>query len=272
MELNFLFPFYVGLLGLLVGSFLNVVILRLPKALLNTTEETDQTSHFSLLLPCSHCPQCLHPIAGYDNIPLFSFLWLGRKCRHCQQPISWRYPAIEALTALLSFWAAYHFGFHLTTLASLLLIWALIALSFIDLDHTFLPDDITFPVLWLGLLFNAFEVFTSPTAAILGAAGGYGILWSVYWIFKWITHKEGMGYGDFKLLALLGAWLGWQTLPLIILLSSLLGSIIGLTLIVFKGKNKHSAIPFGPFLTLAGFVALLWGPQINQLYLQLIFQ
>jgi leader peptidase (prepilin peptidase)/N-methyltransferase len=272
MEIDYLFPFYIGLLGLLIGSFLNVVILRLPKVLLSSVEETNQNSPFSLLLPRSYCPKCLNFIAWYDNVPLFSYLWLGRKCRHCHQPISWRYPGIEAFTALLSFWIAHHFGFHLTTLASLFFIWALIALSFIDIDHTFLPDDITFPALWLGLLFNAVDVFTSPTAAILGAAGGYCILWSVYWIFKLITHKEGMGYGDFKLLALLGAWLGWQALPLIILLSSLLGSIIGLALIVFKGKNKHSAIPFGPFLTLAGFVALLWGPKLNQLYLQLIFQ
>jgi len=266
MDFISLFSWYIGLLGLLVGSFLNVVILRFPQTL-----ATEDLSFFRLMLPRSHCPKCLQGIAWYDNIPVLSYLNLGGKCRHCRQTISWRYPAIEAFTALLSFWIAHHFGFQLSTLAALCLTWTLIALSFIDLDQTLLPDDITFPMLWLGLLFNVFDVFTDAQSAILGAALGYGILWSVYWIFKIITHKEGMGYGDFKLLALLGAWLGWQALPSIILLSSLLGSVIGLFLMLFRGKTKNTAIPFGPFLAIAGFLALLWGSKINQLYLNLIF-
>ncbi len=266
MDPTLLFSFYIGFLGLLVGSFLNVVILRFPQAL-----EADSLSLFPLLLPRSHCPKCLTAIAWYDNIPLLSYLNLRGKCRHCQKTISKRYPAIEALTALLSFWIAYHFGFHLETLAALCLTWSLIALFFIDLDHMLLPDDITLPILWLGLLFNVLNVFTSTESAILGAVFGYGILWSVYWVFKIITHKEGMGYGDFKLLALFGAWLGWEALPFIILFSSLLGSIIGILLILFRRKTKNTPIPFGPFLIIAGFTALLWGQKINQLYLNLIF-
>ena len=262
----FLFSLYVGLLGLLVGSFLNVVILRFPQAL-----ETESLSLLQLLLPRAHCPKCLKTIAWYDNIPLFSYLNLRGKCRHCQKTISKRYPAIEALTAFLSFWAAQHFGFNLNLLAALCLIWSLIALLFIDLDHMLLPDDITLPVLWLGLLFNVFNIFTSAQSAILGAAGGYSILWGVYWIFKIIARKEGMGYGDFKLLALLGAWLGWQALPFIILLSSLLGSSVGILLMLFRGQTKNTPIPFGPFLAIAGFIALFWGQKINQFYLNLIF-
>ncbi len=260
-----LFLFGVGLLSLLVGSFLNVVIARLPKMLLDEHACEDHPP-FNLCFPTSHCPQCLNPIRWFDNIPVLSFLWLKGQCRHCQANISIRYPLVELLTLIFSLGLALRFGFGPSTLTALILVWALIALTFIDLDCTLLPDSLTLPLLWIGLLINTFHIFTTPSEAILGAAIGYLILWSIYWVFKWITNKEGMGYGDFKLLAMLGAWLGWQALPQIILVSSLLGTLVGLRLIFCNGKGINTMIPFGPFLAIGGYCALLFGAEINRLY------
>ena len=257
-----LFILGTGFIGLLVGSFLNVVIARLPLMVLSE-EQGNANRTFNLFYPRSQCPRCHHLIAWFHNIPVFSFLFLKGKCHNCHQKISARYPLVELLSMTLSMLIATTFGCDITTIAALLLTWALIALTFIDIDHTILPDDITLPCLWLGLWFNIHGTFATPTDAILGAIVGYLSLYLFYWIFKLITKKEGMGYGDFKLLAMLGAWLGWQALPLIILFSSLIGSVVGIYLISYQGKNKNTAIPFGPYLVTAGFMALLWG---NQLY------
>lgn len=221
---------------------------------------------FNLLLPRSQCPQCQTPIAWFDNIPVLSYLWLRARCRHCHQKISWRYPAVEILSLCLSVLVALRFGFQWSTGAGLLLTWALIALTFIDLDHKLLPDTITLPFIWLGLWANVFEILSTAADAILGAIYGYLVLWCVYWVFKGITKKEGMGYGDFKLLAMLGAWLGWQSLPLIVLCSSFLGAVCGISLIVFQQRDKNIPIPFGPFLAIAGFIALLWGSELSNWY------
>ncbi len=269
MQLAFILG--IGFLGLLIGSFLNVVIFRLPQMIDDSNNESSQTA-LSLLLPPSHCPKCQHHIAWYHNIPVLSYLWLKGKCHHCRQKISLRYPTVELLTMVLSMAVAARFDLTYTAFGSLFLVWALIALTFIDLDHTLLPDDITLPLLWLGLIFNTYSVFTPPASAILGAACGYLVLWTVYWLFKAVTHKEGMGYGDFKLLAMLGAWLGWKALPFILVSSSLMGSIFGICLIIGKGKNKDTPIPFGPFLAISGLIALFWGPQLNDLYFRLIFR
>jgi leader peptidase (prepilin peptidase)/N-methyltransferase len=257
----FLFLIGAGILGLLIGSFLNVVIVRIPR-MMDLPEE-------NLIFPASHCLACQTPIAWFHNIPIFSFLWLKGRCHHCDQKISLRYPLVELLTLVLSVIVAMRFGFTVTTIGGLLLTWALIALAFIDGEHTILPDTITLPFLWLGLLFNTTEIFATPTNAIIGASAGYFSLFIVFWIFKWITKKEGLGYGDFKLLAMLGAWLGWQALPMIILVSSLLGSIVGISLIVLHKQDKNVPIPFGPFLAIAGFASLLWGTQLNLLYFKL---
>lgn len=276
----------IGLLGLLVGSFLNVVILRLPAMMeaewkaqcqefLNchcsptaddTAAETAKKT-FNLVFPASHCPQCHSPLRAWQNIPLVSFLLLKGRCHHCGVNIPWRYPAVESLTALLSAWVAWHFGFGWQCAAALVLLWALIALSVIDFDHQLLPDDLTLPLLWLGLLLNYFALFTDLHHAVLGAVLGYGSLWSVYWLFKLLTGKEGMGFGDFKLLAVLGAWFGWQLLPLVIILSSLVGALVGLTLIISLGRDKNIPIPFGPYLAAAGVIAMLWGEPLTRFYL-----
>lgn len=254
----------------MAGSFLNLVIIRLPRMLYNTwqqeAERGGKLSAYNLFIPRSHCVHCKHTIAWFDNIPLLGFLWLRGHCRYCHHNISLRYPFIELLTALLSIGVAIRFGLSPLTLAALSLTWALIALTFIDIDHTLLPDNITLPFLWLGLFVNLFTVFQNAESAILGAILGYLFLWTVYWIFKWITHKEGMGYGDFKLLAMLAAWLGWQALPSIILISSFVGSVVGICLILFQGRDKLKPIPFGPFLAMSGFITLLWGSELNHLY------
>lgn len=270
-----------GILGLLVGSFLNVVIYRLPvmmerewtsqcKTLLEThaSEETepDQPA-FNLVTPNSHCPKCDTPIKAWQNIPVISYLMLGGKCKNCKTPISKRYPTIEFVTGLLSCLVIWHFGFSWQGGVMLLLTWALITLTMIDFDHQLLPDNITLPLLWIGLIANSFGLFCSLPEALWGAVFGYLSLWSVYWLFKLVTGKEGMGYGDFKLLAVLGAWFGWQMLPLIILLSSLVGAIIGIFLLVLKNKGKSIPIPFGPYLAAAGFIAAIWGEQLTQAYL-----
>lgn len=275
----------VGILGLLIGSFLNVVILRLPIMLQkdwiaqcqsylkegNTVsgplEKTSTEPPFNLMVPCSHCPHCKHPISALENIPVLSFLVLKGHCKACKAPISWRYPIVEMATALLSLITAFHFGFAWITLAALLLTWSLLVLTVIDLDHQILPDDITLSVLWLGLLVNISSTFTTLPSAIIGAVAGYLFLWCVFWLFKLMTQKEGMGYGDFKLLAMLGAWLGWKALPLIILLSSLVGTLVGVSLILLKQHGRSQPMPFGPFLALAGWIALIWGDKITELYL-----
>ncbi len=284
-----MFPLLASVLGLIIGSFLNVVIYRLPIMLDRKWREqcqelikagrSSQEAHpskvsseeeaFNLIRPRSRCPHCGHPISALENIPVLSFLWLKGKCSACGQPISWRYPAVELLTAILSLAVAWRFGFGAAALGGLILTWSLIALAFIDYDRQLLPDDITLPLLWLGLLLNSFAVFTSLQSAVIGAVAGYASLWGVYQLFKLITGKEGMGYGDFKLFAALGAWLGWQNLPLVILLSSLLGALVGLAFILFFGRDRRLPIPFGPFLCFAGWIALLWGDHITRFYLQI---
>ena len=269
----------VGLIGLLVGSFLNVVIYRLPIMMqqnwrqecaeylhLDVTEAATQEV-FNLAVPLSHCPNCNTPIKPHQNIPVLSYLFLKGRCATCSNPIAARYPLVEAFTAITSALVAWHFGDTPQTVFALVLTWSLIALSFIDIDHQLLPDNITLPVLWLGLFLSLFGFYTDAHAGIIGAIAGYTVLWTVYQLFKLATGKEGMGYGDFKLLALFGAWLGWQYLPLIILLSSLVGAIIGLSMIVFAKKDHNSPLPFGPYLAAAGWLALLWGDNLNRYYL-----
>lgn len=270
---------WFGLLGATIGSFLNVVIIRLPIMLkrgwqhecydfleITPPKEIKKQRPLNLMFPRSHCPSCLNAIKFYDNIPIISFLLLKGRCRSCQHVISWRYPMVELLTLLLTLLATYRFGISLALISALILTWALIAQSLIDLEHTFIPDDITLPILWLGLFVNMQSVFVDIHSALYGAAIGYLSLWSLYWLFKLATKKEGMGYGDFKLLAMLGAWLGVKMLPFIILCSSLLGAIVGIGLVFFKQHDKSKPIPFGPYLAIAGFIALLWGNEINYLY------
>jgi len=268
------------LLGLLVGSFLNVIIFRLPKMMQNDwrnqcqallePEKTPPTNKpFNLLFPASRCPHCEHKIRPWENIPLLSYLMLRGKCSNCATPISIRYPVIELITGILTAVVAWHFGFGAQALAAMLLSWALIALTMIDFDHQLLPDTITLPLLWLGLLLSLSNLFVDSHTSLIGAAAGYLSLWSIFWLFKLLTGKEGMGYGDFKLLALLGAWMGWQMLPVIILLSSLVGAVVGITLILARGRDRNIPIPFGPYLAAAGWLALIWGHEINQTYLGL---
>lgn len=268
------FVAFAAILGLIVGSFLNVVIYRLP--LIMERQWREQLEHdarpgepFNLARPGSRCPRCGHAITPLENIPVVSFLALRGRCSACGEPISRRYPAIEALSAVLTALVAWHFGFGVQAAAAMLLTWVLIALSFIDIDHQLLPDVMTLPFLWVGLGLSLFEVFTDAEAAIIGAMGGYLILWGVYRTFKLVTGKEGMGFGDFKLLALLGAWLGWHMLPLIILLSSFAGAAIGVVMIILQGRDKNVPIPFGPYLAIAGWIAMLWGHEIVSGYLSL---
>lgn len=274
------FPWIAGVFGLAIGSFLNVAIYRLPimldrkwrsqcqEILHPDRKVADDTRRFDLASPGSCCPHCGHAITALENIPVLSFLWLRGKCSACAKPISWRYPLVELLTGILTAAVAWHFGYGVATLASMVLTWSLIALSFIDFDRQLLPDDITLPLVWAGLLLNVFSVFAPLSSAVIGAASGYIFLWLVYQLFKMVTGKEGMGYGDFKLFAALGAWLGWQNLPLIILLSSLVGAIVGIVFILFFGRDRQLPIPFGPFLCVAGWVALLWGDALTRYYLQ----
>lgn len=271
----------VGLLGLCIGSFLNVVIHRLPKMMeqdwraqcaeLRGDAPPEAGETLTLARPRSRCPACGHQITALENIPLISYLLILKgKCSGCGEPISPRYPIIEALTALLSAWTAWHFGPTLQAAGALLLIWSLIALAAIDLDTQLLPDSITLPLIWLGLAFNLAHSYTDLGSAVVGAMAGYLSLWSVFWLFKLLTGKEGMGYGDFKLLAALGAWLGWQMLPSIILLSSLVGALVGITLIVAARHGRNVPIPFGPYLAAAGAIALFWGQSLTERYLGLI--
>jgi len=282
------FYIFVIILGLLIGSFINVVIYRLPiiikktwqseceefladlhnKQASNPKKEDTQHEKFNLSTPRSSCPKCGHPISAIENIPVLSYLFLKGKCKECKTKISIRYPLIEILCAVLAFLVAWKFGVTSTTVAMIILSWALITLSIIDYDHQFLPDEITLPLLWLGLLFNAHFDAIPLYDAVLGAVIGYLIFWSLYKVFKILTGKEGMGYGDFKLLALLGAWFGWQSLLMIILISSLTGAIIGITLIVLKLQEKGKPIPFGPYLAVAGWIVLMWGDNLKLFYFQ----
>lgn len=275
-------PLFIGVctvLGLLVGSFLNVLIHRLPKMMeLGWREQCAElhgqelapSAPYNLLLPRSACPHCQHEISAMENIPVISYLLLRGRCSDCKAAISPRYPVIEAISGILCGFAAWHFGFGLAAIGAILLIWALLALTAIDFDTQLLPDDIVLPLLWCGLLFNFYHTYTSLPDAVLGAVFGYLALWSVYWLFKLVTGKEGMGYGDFKLLAALGAWLGWQLLPLIIILSSLVGAVVGITLIVAVKHGRDIPIPFGPYLAGGGLIALFWGQTLTQSYLQLL--
>ncbi len=273
------FTIACGLLGLVVGSFLNVVIHRLPRMMerdwhAQCAELNGQSPvpapRYNLLVPRSACPHCGHAIGAAENIPVLSYLLLRGKCKGCGAAISPRYPIVEAVSGILSAYTAWHFGFGIAAFAALMFIWALIALTCIDFDTQLLPDDITLPLLWLGLLLNLNGVYTSLPNAVIGAAAGYLCLWSVYWAFKLTTGKEGMGYGDFKLLAVIGAWLGWPLLPLVILLSSLVGAVVGIALILFAKHGRNIPIPFGPYLAGGGLIALFWGQALTQSYLQLL--
>ena len=270
------FALAAGLLGLMVGSFLNVVIHRLPIMMERDWaaqcaelkgEAAPAFEPLSLARPRSRCPQCGHSITALENIPLVSWLLLRGRCKGCAAPISLRYPLVEALTGLLFAFAAWHFGFTAAGLGAMVLIAALLALTAIDFDTQLLPDDITLPLLWIGLALNAFNVYTDLKSAVIGAMAGYLSLWGVYWLFKLFTGKEGMGYGDFKLLAALGAWLGWQMLPLTILLSSLVGAVVGISLMTFARHGRNVPIPFGPYLAAAGAIALVWGKPLTRAYL-----
>ena len=290
--------------GLMVGSFLNVVIHRLPKMmerewhaqcaelLCSTAEGSPQSSAlaadsvnssrhlaekvekspppYNLMVPRSACPSCGHKISALENIPIISYLLLRGKCKGCGASISVRYPIVEAISGLLSGYVAWHFGFGLAASAALLFVWALLSLTCIDIDTQLLPDDITLPLLWLGLLLNLSGTFVDLHSAVIGALAGYLALWAVYWMFKLATGKEGMGYGDFKLLAAIGAWMGWQMLPLVILLSSLVGAVVGIMLIVAARHGRDVPIPFGPYLAGGGLIALFWGKALTQGYLQLL--
>ncbi|MEW6119991.1 MAG: A24 family peptidase [Pseudomonadota bacterium] len=271
-----LFAGLVFLLGLLVGSFLNVVVHRLPKMMEAEWrvqcaelqgEAPAESTRYNLWVPRSACPACGHAISALENVPVFSWLWLRGRCSACDTAISARYPLVELLTGLLSAAVAWKWGVSPQTVGALLLVWTLIALAFIDLDTALLPDSLTLPLVWLGLLFNLQGHFASLPDAVVGAAAGYLILWSVYWLFKLATGKEGMGYGDFKLLAAIGAWLGWQMLPVTILLSSVVGAVIGIAMIVFVKHDRRVPIPFGPYLAGGGLVALFFGADLTQAYL-----
>jgi leader peptidase (prepilin peptidase)/N-methyltransferase len=264
----------VAVFGLAIGSFLNVVIHRLPRMMENEwktqcaelagSEPVTAGPRYNLVVPSSHCPHCSTPLRAIDNIPLVSWVALRGKCGHCGTRISARYPIVEALTAALSVLVAYRFGFTPAMLLALVFTWTLVALTFIDADTTLLPDDLTLPLLWLGLGSNVFGTFVPLQDAVIGAMAGYLALWSIYWLFKLATGKEGMGYGDFKLLAALGAWMGWKALLPIVLLSSLVGALVGIVLIVLARRGREIPIPFGPYLAAAGLIVLLTGDTLTR--------
>lgn len=272
------FALSAAVLGLLIGSFLNVVVYRLPQMMMRDWRqqardvlempEEQSKETFNLILPNSRCPHCSHEIKPWENIPLLSWLFLRGKCSDCKQPISMRYPLVELACSLLSALIALRYGVSWDALAMLVLTWGLLAMSLIDADHQLLPDALVLPLLWQGLILNSFGVFVSLSDAVWGAAIGYMSLWSIFWLFKLVTGKEGMGYGDFKLLAMLGAWGGWQILPLTILLSSVVGAVLGVIILRVQRNSISKPIPFGPYLALAGWVALLWGDEITSSYLQ----
>lgn len=264
------------LLGLIVGSFLNVLVHRLPLMLERQWRDDAREAlalpaqpgeRFDLFLPASRCPHCQRRIRAWENIPVLSYLCLRGRCAGCRTRISPRYPLVELASAGLTLFAAWHFGFGASAAAFMVLTWGLLALSLIDIEHQLLPDVLVLPLLWLGLIVNAFGLFVPLEQALWGAVGGYLVLWTVYWLFKLITGKEGMGYGDFKLLAMIGAWGGWQILPFTLLFSSLLGAVLGLILLRLGGKQASTPIPFGPYMALTGWIALLWGGQMTTSYL-----
>jgi leader peptidase (prepilin peptidase)/N-methyltransferase len=276
---NLAISLIAGLFGLLFGSFLNVVIHRLPKMMQRESDnyvaaesgkQLPHTDRYNLMVPRSACPHCKHQITAMENIPVLSYLVLRGRCSHCKAPISPRYPAVEALTGALSAVMIWHFGSGWAGLSTLLFLYALIAMTFIDFDTQLLPDDLTYPLLWAGLLMNLSGTFVPLRDAVIGAAAGYLVLWSIYWLFKLATGKEGMGYGDFKLLAALGAWMGWTMLPTIILLSSVVGAMVGIALIVFARHGRNNPIPFGPYLAAAGLVAMLYGAPIAAFTMSLV--
>ena len=262
--------------GLIVGSFLNVVIYRFPIMMqresdnylaLENDDQPPHTDRYNLVMPSSACTGCGHALSAVDNVPLVSYVWLKGRCRYCHAPISARYPAVELLTSVLSGIVIWHLGSSFAGLSALLLLWMLIAMTFIDIDTQLLPDELTLPLMWLGLMVNLDGTFVPLREAVIGAALGYLSLWAVYWLFRLVTGRDGIGYGDFKLLAALGAWLGWMMLPVIVLLSSAVGAIVGLSLIAFRGHHRDRPIPFGPFLAAAGLIALLFGPPLLQTWL-----
>lgn len=266
-----------GIFGLMVGSFLNVVIYRYPARLkyqwsaqsyewLHEKEYTE-TEPPGLITPGSHCGHCKAPVKAWQNIPILSFLLLRGRCANCQSAIGWRYPLVELLTGILSAVVVFQLGFNASAAFAVILTWVLVALTFIDIDHKLLPDNMVLPMLWLGLVLNIFNLYTDLHSAVIGSVAGYLFFWSVFQAFKLLTGKEGMGHGDFKLLALFGAWLGWQYLPQIILLSTVIGSVAGLALIVMRKSAIGQTIPFGPYIALAGWIALLYGSEINAWYL-----
>jgi len=277
----FAFYIFVVILSLVIGSFLNVVVYRLPKMMHNgwyaecrefLTDElkgipSKEVAPLTLSTPDSTCPKCGHKIRFYENIPVFSWLFLKGKCSQCKNSIAIRYPLVEAATALLSLVIALQFGVSLETLLLLVLTWGLVCLTLIDFDHMLLPDQIVMPLLWLGLLVNVNDTFVPLSDAVIGAAVGYMSLFSVFWLFKLLTGKEGMGHGDFKLFALFGAWIGWQLLPILILMASVVGAIVGISLMLFKNHQREQAIPFGPYLAVAGWITILWGQGIWSWYL-----
>jgi len=270
------FPWLGLILGLAVGSFLNVVIHRLPTMMERDWQEQcaelrgdarPATAPFDLARPRSRCPACGHAISALENIPLLSYALLRGRCSACAAPIGMRYPAIEALSGIAAMYCASRYGFGSAAFGAMLFTWALIAAGTIDLDTQLLPDAITLPLLWAGLIVNIGGTFVDLRSAVIGAVAGYLFLWSVYWLFKLATGKEGMGFGDFKLLAAIGAWTGWQVLPLVVLLSSFIGAVVGITLMVFAKRGRNVPIPFGPYLAAAGVVGLFWGPQVTRYYL-----
>ena len=267
---------FAFILGLLFGSFLNVVIYRLPLMMqrewrgdclefLEQPAEPEQ-ERFNLVVPRSRCGHCGHQISALENIPLVSYAVLGGKCASCKTPISLQYPLVELFTGLVSLWVAWHFGPTPQTLFALVFSWSLIAASGIDIGHKLLPDSITLPMMWLGILLALFDVFVDLESSVIGAMAGYLSLWSIYILFKLLTGKEGMGHGDFKLLAMLGAWMGWKMLFVIVLTSSLVGAVVGISMILLKQTSRRTQIPFGPYLAAAGWIALLYGEQLNRWY------
>ena len=275
--------------ALVIGSFLNVVIYRLPimmeREWREQCEELSKTpppqelpqNRFDLLIPRSRCPSCSHAIRAWQNIPVISYLLLGGKCANCKKSISARYPLVETLTAVLAAMCAWRFGFGWEAAMAIAMTFALVAITMIDADTQLIPDSIVLPLLWIGLLMSLFHpmpgsesLFIAPRDAIVGAIAGYLSLWTVYQLFKLVTGKEGMGYGDFKLLAALGAWLGWQQLPMIILMSALVGAIVGISMMVFRGHKRSTPIPFGPYLAAAGWITMLWGDTVKNVYLDLM--
>ena len=270
-----LFLICAGVFGALIGSFLNVVIYRLPVMMEHAWQdeladaqgnEPAPRERFNLVVPRSRCGQCGHAVTALENVPIISWLALRGRCSACGTRISARYPLVEAATAALFVTCAWHFGFTFQALAAMTFGAVLVTLTGIDLDTQLLPDQLTLPLLWLGLLVNLFAMFAHLPDAVIGAAAGYLVLWSVYWLFKLVTGREGMGYGDFKLLGALGAWFGWQALPMLLLVSSVVGAVIGIAILMVQKKGRHTAIAFGPYLAIAGIITLFFGPQLRQLF------